>query len=228
MSDPIPNLLVVIPAGGSGSRLGGERKQFRSLGDYPVIIHTLRKFDTHPMVRAIAVAAPRDDIDKWIQAIRDYRFKKVRSVVAGGETRQASVFNGLKVFRKKENMIVMIHDAVRPFVSHELISEVAAAAEEHGAAAPVLESVDTVRLKDGDFLGETLNRTEIVHMQTPQAFKYKTIISAHENHEGEPVTDDVALVQASGQKVKWVVGEKQNFKITNPEDWEAAVHMVEV
>jgi len=227
VSESNPKVLVVIPAGGSGTRFGGERKQFKELGSDPVVVHTIRKFELHPDIDSIIVATPSDEIEKWMSSVQNYRLSKVRRVVSGGDTRQASVYNALSALQADKDDIVLIHDAVRPFVSEELISNVVDAAIEYGAAAPVLESVDTLRMKDENFLGETLDRSNILRMQTPQAFKYGLIMEAHEKHQEGQASDDVTLAQAAGQKVKWVVGEAQNLKITKPEDWKTAVHLIE-
>jgi len=226
VSDSNPKVLVVIPAGGSGTRLGGERKQFRALGSDPVIVHTLRKFDLHPDVDHIAVATPSEDIENWMTAVQEYRLRKVRHVVAGGDSRQASVSNALEALRGDDDDVVLIHDAVRPFVSQKLVSSVIEATKTHGAAAPILESADTLRKRQGDFLGETIDRDDVVRMQTPQGFKYSLILEAHRKHKGQQMTDDVALVQSQHAKIKWVLGEMQNFKITTTEDWETAVHLM--
>jgi len=227
VSESHPKVLVVIPAGGSGTRFGGERKQFKELGSDPVVVHTIRKFELHPLVNSIIVATPADEMERWMSSVQNYRLSKVRRVVSGGETRQASVYNALAALQADKDDIVLIHDAVRPFVSEELISNVVTAAIEHGAAAPVLESVDTLRKNDEGFLGETLDRSVILRMQTPQAFRYGLIMEAHEKHQEGLASDDVTLAQAVGQKVKWVIGEAQNLKITKPEDWQTAIHLIE-
>lgn len=211
---------VVIPAGGSGRRMGGDRKQYRQLGDAPVLIQTLRAFSKHPEVGPLVVVVPEDaagETETQLEAVG-----LVADVVAGGKTRQASVGNGLAALPPSVEW-VLVHDAVRPFVSMALISRVIARVRAAGAAAPAVPVADTLRRgADGTF-GETVSRDGVWAMQTPQAARRDLLEIAYARATGAVTTDDVDLLQRAGVEVALVEGDARNLKLTRPEDWEIAL-----
>jgi 2-C-methyl-D-erythritol 4-phosphate cytidylyltransferase len=217
-------IAVIIPAAGSGSRLGGHRKQFRELGGKPVIVQTLLVFERHPAIQHIVVAAPETAVKALQQEFKRVGISKLERVVAGGSTRQESVRAAVEALPPLVDL-VMVHDAVRPFVRLSQITRVLDAARQAGAAAPAIPVSDTVRRSLNGFFAETVDREGLLRMQTPQAFGRAVLARAHElaDEEGYEATDEVGLVQRSGVAVRWVEGSNDNVKITTPDDWDRAL-----
>jgi 2-C-methyl-D-erythritol 4-phosphate cytidylyltransferase len=217
-------IAVVIPAAGSGSRLGGHRKQFRELGGKPVIVQTLLVFERHPAIQHIVVAAPEAAVKALQQEFKRVGISKLERVVAGGSTRQESVRAAVEALPPLVDL-VLVHDAVRPFVRLAQITRVLDAAKEVGAAAPAIPVSDTVRRSLNGFFAETVDREDLLRMQTPQAFTRAILERANEiaDREGLEATDEVGLVQRSGVAVRCVDGSNDNVKITTPDDWDRAL-----
>ncbi|MEM6288425.1 MAG: 2-C-methyl-D-erythritol 4-phosphate cytidylyltransferase [Bacteroidota bacterium] len=210
---------VVLPAGGSGLRMGGEAKQFRRLGDAPVLVQSLRAFARHPEVGPAVVVVP--DGEEGPTASMLSAFDIQAAVVAGGATRQASVANGVAALPEAVSF-VLVHDAVRPFVSADVISRVVAAVREVGAAAAAVPVADTLRRGDGDRFEATVDREGLWAMQTPQAARRDWLLAASALG-GEVATDEVGLLQAAGHTVRIVEGDSRNLKITRRPDWDLAL-----
>ena len=204
--------------------MGGTRKQFRSLGGAPVLVQTLRVFERHPAVASIIVAGPVGEADDLADELRAYDLTKLHAVVEGGATRQDSVGRGLDAL-PADTDLVLVHDAVRPFLPAERLSAVIDAARTHGAAALAIPTADTVR-RGGDTFGATVPRDGLWRMQTPQAFRLDLLREAHAAAEvsgtDAPSTDEVELVQRLGHAVHVVEGSALTFKITTPDDWTLA------
>lgn len=200
--------------------MGGERKQDRLLGDAPLLVQTLRRFDAHPEVHRLVVAAPVGEADVVEREVHRHRLQKPFIVVEGGATRRASVARAL-VSLPSEVDTVLVHDAVRPFVSEALISAVLEATRTHGAAVPAVPVADTVRRAAHGIFGETVPRDGLFLVQTPQGFRRDWLEEAFARYPDD-ATDDAALVQAAGHAVHRVPGTARNFKITTPEDWALA------
>lgn len=218
-------IAVIVPAAGSGSRLGGHRKQFRELGGKPVIVQTLLAFERHPEIHQIIVVAPEGAVRPLKEEFRRVGISKLERVVAGGSTRQESVRAGIEALPPLVEL-VLVHDAVRPFVRQSQISAVIQAVKQYGAAAPAIPVVDTVRKAHDGVFGETVDRTGLVRMQTPQGFSREVLTQAHSRPEEEiaGATDDVGMVMELGQQVYLVEGTVDNVKITTPDDWERAMN----
>lgn len=217
-----PFVTVVLPAAGAGTRLGGDAKQFRLLGGVPVFRQALQAFRGHPEVSSVVLVVPEEDVSRCVEDIASDGAPTV--VVAGGMTRQDSVLNGVHSV-PQETDLVLVHDAVRPFVSRELISRVVKATTEHGAAAPAMPVVDTLRrLARGRLFGTSLPRDGIFRMQTPQGARLDWLRDALEyaDREALNLTDEVEVLQHAGHSVRLVEGDARNFKITRPADWELA------
>lgn len=224
---------VIIPAAGKGKRLGGHRKQFRVLGGKSVLVQTLLVFERHVQVDRIIVATPEEAVEPLKDELRRVGITKLKAVVGGGSTRQASVRAALEVLPPDVD-VVLVHDAVRPFVRMSRVTAVIDAVRKFGAGSLAIPVADTLRKivvsRDREILfGQTLVREELVRMQTPQGFRKDWLIQAHEDaaREGISATDDVDLVQRSGQMVVPVEGCLYNVKITTPQDWEQAVRFWE-
>jgi 2-C-methyl-D-erythritol 4-phosphate cytidylyltransferase len=218
-----PKVCVVVPAAGSGSRIGGTvRKQFLPLKGKPIIIHTLQQFEHCSEVDEIAVAIPESAMAEMEILLSRYRLHKVSKVVMGGSNRQDSVFNVLHRLILKDADIVLVHDGVRPFIETKRIAHLVRVVQrEHDAAVLAVQPKDTVRRSTGGkFFDQTLDRTALWHIQTPQAFRAKLLLKAFEKARADHFssTDEAALVERIGVKARIVEGSYDNIKITTPED----------
>lgn len=216
---------VVIPAAGVGRRMGGSadapRKQFRTLGGAPVLVRTLEVFERHPAIDAFVVSGPTGEADALRDELEAAGLAKLHAVVEGGATRQASVGNGLAAV-PADTRIVLVHDAVRPFLPADRLSAVIEAAHTHRAAALAIPMADTVRRAEEDGFGATVPRDDLWRMQTPQAFRLDLLRAAHAQFYDVTGTDEVELVQRTGHAVRIVEGSALTFKITTPDDWALA------
>lgn len=216
-----PQVAVIIPAAGKGTRLGGERKQFRLLDGKPLLIRSIEVFQYHPEIDTIIIAVPAGEEDSVKQVLSSEGLTKVTAVVAGGTSRQSSVFEALKVVPKSVE-VVLVHDGVRPFVSQAQVGDVIEAVKTHGAAALAIQVTDTLRAGADDVFGQTRPRDGLYRMQTPQGCRHDWFIRAHKEaimHQ-YLTTDDVDLVQKAGFSVQIVEGSSLNIKITTRADWE--------
>jgi 2-C-methyl-D-erythritol 4-phosphate cytidylyltransferase len=243
---PAMKVIVIIPAAGLGTRMApvpvGAKseqkksqpsKQFTELGGTPILIHTLRKFTAVDAVSEIWIALREGEIAGFRARLEreatDVLRKKVELVV-GGEHRQQSVESALHAVAATahEDDIVLVHDAVRPFVSGEIIQDVIGAAKKFGAAIAGMPAIDTVkqvdRTAEGALIKATIPRAGIVMAQTPQGFRYSVIKKAFDEAtaDGFLGTDEASLVERSGHGVAVVMGSPRNIKITTPSDMELA------
>ncbi|PKN19868.1 MAG: bifunctional 2-C-methyl-D-erythritol 4-phosphate cytidylyltransferase/2-C-methyl-D-erythritol 2,4-cyclodiphosphate synthase [Deltaproteobacteria bacterium HGW-Deltaproteobacteria-6] len=213
---------AIIPAGGSGRRLGGGiAKQYLLLDSLPVLVHTIRVFQKSDVISEIVLVVPQDDI-AYVrkQIVEKYDLTKVAAVVAGGNERQDSVRNGLRAIAVQCD-VVMVHDGVRPFVTEAMIAQVAAAAFDGGAASMGVKAKDTIKeTTDENMVTGTLPRRNLWQTQTPQAFQYGLLCRAFEAAARDKFygTDDASLVERTGAKVRMIAGSYGNIKITTPED----------
>lgn len=211
---------VIIAAGGSGLRMGGETpKQFIEVGGKPIIIMCMEKFERHGQIDEI-IAVCRTEYMEWLKdRAREFGISKLRRLAPPGATRRESVLNGLRAV-SDETDVVLIHDAARPLVTERIISDNIAGAEFHGAVVTAIPASDTIfRSEDGLAVTEVLKRSELYHAQTPQSFRYEIIMRAHLNANADAdATDDCRLAMAAGYKVVPVRGDGLNFKITTPGD----------
>ena len=218
----IPLVVALVPAAGRGLRMGGSvPKQYLSIGGEPLIVQSLRILQAAPVVGQIILAVPSADIEYCEREIvLRHRFTKVTKVVAGGAERQDSVRHALAQV-PSDTDIVLIHDAVRPFVTQRMIEEVVAASWKEGAAIIALPMRDTVKqVRTDGMIERTVDRTPLWLAQTPQAFRRDWIETAHRNAHAEGVraTDDAFLVEWLGHLVAVVEGSGENIKVTRPED----------
>lgn len=216
------HVVALVPAGGLGLRMGGAvRKQFRLLGGVPLLVHSLRILQASPVIDAIVLAVPEADLAYCRSDIVDaHRFSKVVKVVAGGAERQDSVRNALAAVDPRVE-IVVVHDAVRPFLTDTMVRDVVAAARTHGAAIIALPMRDTVKQVGPDRIIErTVDRRPLWSAQTPQAFRRDWLEEAHRKAQAEGVaaTDDAYLIEQMGRTVAVVDGSGDNIKVTRPED----------
>lgn len=219
--------IALIVAAGSGTRMGVETpKQFLLVKDKPLLFYSIKTFETYSELDAIVLVTNPENIDLAKEICEEYSFKKVKSIVAGGKTRQDSVYNGLLEIKKfaSDDDVILIHDAARPLVNHRIIYDNIKACLEFGAVDTVIQASDTIiKSSDGSDVDELPLRKELYQGQTPQTFKLSIILEAHEyarEHHIPDVTDDVKLVHSLGKLVHIVEGSKLNFKVTTPEDLE--------
>jgi len=215
---------VLVPAAGEGRRLGGTRKQFRTLGDRPLLVQVLLVFENHPAVGHIVVAAPENHVSEVSDRLQAAGLSTLTAVVSGGDSRQSSVRHALRAVPAPVK-VVLVHDAVRPFVQAQEVQQVIEAVRTHGAASLALPVADTLRRVEDDVFGETVPRDGVYRMQTPQGFRRAWLETAHRQAaaaDEAPATDDVGLVQRAGRAVHRVPGDRRNFKITKKGDWQLA------
>ena len=233
-------VVAIIPAAGLGTRMAsapaakGKKpaptKQFAELAGTPILLHTLRKFAASAEVAEIYIALRANEIDgfrKRLEKEKDLLKKRIQ-IVEGGEHRQQSVGNAIAAISAAPDDIVLVHDAVRPFVTEEIIRDVIRAAQKYGAAIAGVPAVDTVkqveRTAEGALITATVPRERVVMAQTPQGFRYDVLKKAFDEAtaDGFLGTDEAALVERSGHEVAVVMGSPRNIKITTPADLELA------
>jgi 2-C-methyl-D-erythritol 4-phosphate cytidylyltransferase / 2-C-methyl-D-erythritol 2,4-cyclodiphosphate synthase len=220
----VSSVAAVVVAAGRGLRAGGAMpKQYRSLAAGPAIRRALSAFIDHEDIGAVQAVIHPDDTDRFAQACRGL---DILPPVTGGATRQASVLAGLEALCDREPEIVLVHDAARPFASKTLISRSIAAARCSGAAIPALLLTDTVKAVDAaGAVVETLDRTRLRIVQTPQAFAFKALLAAHHRAAAEGLggfSDDAALAEWAGLAVTVFDGESGNVKLTTADDFARA------
>ena len=224
MSKARPKVFVIVPAAGSGKRLGGSvKKQFLLLRDKPILVHTLQRFEHCPDVDEIAVAVPEQSIAEMESMISHHRLHKVSMVTVGGEKRQDSVYNALRRLTIKASDIVLVHDGVRPFVESKRISHLIRVCKEHGAAVLAVQPKDTIRRsRGGEFFDQTLDRNALWLVQTPQAFRASILLKAFKEARRARFygNDEASLVERVGVRARIVEGSYDNIKITTQEDVE--------
>ena len=208
---------AIIVAGGKGLRMGGELpKQFIPIEGRPVLMRTLDTFHACDESIQIILVLPRDHQDYWRELCAQYQFVVPHRIADGGATRFHSVQNGLSLVDAPESLVA-VHDGVRPFVSHEVISRCYAEAEAHGAVVPVIPVVETVRQLTGEG-SVTVDRNAYRLVQTPQTFRATLLRRAYEQPYTDAFTDDASVVEALGEAVTLVDGNRENIKLTTPFD----------
>jgi 2-C-methyl-D-erythritol 4-phosphate cytidylyltransferase len=214
--------VAVIVSAGKGQRfMDGKKKQFYFLADKPILVHTLDKFETCPLVQSILLVVGQEDMGYCLKEIVEkYQYRKISQIVPGGKRRQESVRNGVEALAKDAEVVV-IHDGVRPFVTREMIEESIHSAQRFGAVVTAMPVKDTIKIAhpNGTVL-QTLDRESLWQIQTPQTFLAHVIKEAHQKatEDGFVGTDDASLVERLGIKVHILPGAYTNIKITTPED----------
>jgi 2-C-methyl-D-erythritol 4-phosphate cytidylyltransferase len=219
-----PKVAVVVPAGGRGTRLGGRvPKQFMRLGGKPILATTVGRFVAHPAVTLVVVAAPRPHLARARRVLAHVSRRVTVDVVEGGSERQESVWRGLQAVPDDAD-IVLVHDAVRPFVTRSLIDAVLDATAETGAAVCARPIAETVKRVEDGLVQQTVDRRGLWAVQTPQGFRAALLREAHDKarRDGVVGTDDAMLVERLGHPVRVVPGLAQNMKITTTEDLRGA------
>lgn len=220
--------VAVVPAAGSGSRMGGSSpKQFLLIGGIPLLARTLATLGRSRVIGGIVVVAPPSAVERTRRLIQRHRLPRVLAVVPGGRQRQESVWLGLQAVPATAELVV-VHDGVRPFITGGLVRQVVQEAARFGAAACGLPVGETVKRAREGFVQATLDREGLWLVQTPQAFRRILLWEAHEKarRDGFLGTDDAVLVERLGAPVRMVAGLVENVKVTTPEDLARARSLV--
>lgn len=211
---------AIIPTAGIGERLKASLpKPLVELCGKPLCVHTLEVFERSFVIDSVVLVGHAENLFDLGNIVKQYRLKKVTKIVAGGETRCESVANGLAVLDEDADMVV-VHDGARPLVSPETISDAVGLCQDLQAvvvAVPVKSTIKKINKKDL-LVEETLNREGLWEIQTPQVFKKDILVRAHEQKKENVPTDDAMMVEQLGVRVKVLLGDYKNIKITTPED----------
>lgn len=229
---------AIIAASGVGKRMklqGGLSKQLLEIGGYPVIYHTLTAFEQAESIDAVFIATKPESIEILENMKNRHGFSKIHSIIPGGKERQDSVYNCIDLIEKHISSTgaspkaILVHDGARPFIQPSEIDEIVSLSSEYGACVPATKPKDTIKYiaENPDFFGETLERSRLLQVQTPQGFAANTLIQAHKHARLEEcyATDDAALVEKffPEQNIKIYETGYHNIKITTPED----IHLAE-
>lgn len=213
------NCSVVVVAAGTASRMQGIDKVLAPLGGVPILVRTLRVFQNCPDVSEIVVVTREDLLVEIGRMCKEYLLDKVSKIIVGGSERVLSVRAGLREV-DREAQIIAIHDGARPFLTQEVLDQVLHQAAASGAAAPAVPVNDTVKRAENNIVLETVDRSSLWAVQTPQVFQADLIRAAVEKAVADkaPVTDDCSAVERLGMRVVLTVGDRQNIKVTTPFD----------
>lgn len=215
---------IIIVAGGKGLRMGGEiPKQFLPIGGKPVLMRTIEAFHLYDNTIHVVLVLPVSQQTYWRELCKKYSFELPHEVADGGETRFHSVMNGLALVEGEG--LVGVHDGVRPFVSQEVITRCYAEAGTKKAVIPVIGVVETVRRLEGTD-SVTVPRDQYKLVQTPQVFDVALLQRAYQQKYTEMFTDDASVVEALGEKVFLVEGNRENIKLTTPFDLKLAEMLI--
>ena len=222
MNKALAQNFVIIVAGGSGKRVGGELpKQFQLAGGIPVLLHSLNTFRQSDPQAKIILVLPEEHFKTWDDIKCSYGINAEISIVAGGKERFYSVKNALDSIEAEEGMVA-IHDAARPFITRDLVSACFKEAAKTGSAVPVAEVPYSLRKVKKDGTSKAVNRARLRIVQTPQVFKIEELKQAYQKKFSEEFTDDASVYEAAGFRVNILEGENRNIKITTAEDMEYA------
>ncbi len=210
---------VIVVSAGKSTRMKGINKQFLELNDIPVIVRTVMAFDCIDYVSEIIVVCGENMIDSTKEIFTQYKLSKNIKFTIGGDTRQKSVFNGIKLVSDECNYIA-IHDGARPMISKDTIQTAFDNVKIYKATTVGVAVKDTIKLVENDFIQSTPPREKLFITQTPQVFEKKLYIKAMNKalSENKDYTDDCQLIESFGEKIFMTIGEYTNIKITTPED----------
>ncbi|EJS62149.1 2-C-methyl-D-erythritol 4-phosphate cytidylyltransferase [Bacillus cereus] len=210
---------LIIPAAGQGKRMGaGKNKLFLLINKVPIIVHTLRAFEKDKACKSIIMAINEEERPYFEELMQKYPIEKKVQFIQGGAERQDSVYNALQHASDVE--YVLVHDGARPFVTNKVIQDVLTAAETYGASICAVSVKDTVKKVEQGVVVETVERSQLKVVQTPQGFSVSLLLEAHRSAKQSCFlgTDDASLVERIGKQVGVVEGSYYNIKVTTPED----------
>lgn len=217
--------IALIIAGGRGNRMGQDLpKQFLNIQDKPIIMYTCEAFQKHPLIDSIVIVC----INGWQTALQAYanqfNITKLRAIVPGGKNGQSSIYNGISAIAENGNSddIVLVHDAIRPLVSQEIITKCIRTTEEFGSAVTCVPCAEALlETRDQETSGQVLDRDQVKRTQTPQGFSLGTLLKMHEEARRHGITDSVAsctLAVELGMTVHFCPGSEKNIKLTTVDD----------
>lgn len=212
---------AVIPAGGRGTRLGGNiPKQFLKINSKEIIAYTLDIFDNCRLIDEIAVAVSPEYFKTMENIIAKYSFKKKIIIAEGGKERQDSVFSAISALNPNPEDIICVHDAARPFLSNEILKKAIKAADKKGSAIVAIKSRDTLLNAENSIVTGYVNRENVYYVQTPQISKFLIFSKAIKKAKKDNFlgTDESILLFRTGEKVIIIDGDISNFKITTQSD----------
>ena len=220
----------IIAAGGSGERMGAGGAKFAlPLLGRPMVHYSLEAFQNSPSIEAIVLVVPAACLDRWsAESLRGSGFSKVAATVAGGGSRQESVRLGLQVIDSKEGTVV-VHDVARPMVTPAMIESVAVIPEGMDGLIAAVPVTDTIKRVEAGSVSDTIARSGLFSVQTPQGFTLRALLQAHQEaaRAGFEATDDSALIEWRGGRVGVVEGSRENIKVTYPADMLMAAAVLE-
>ena len=212
--------VAIVPAAGVGKRFGsGTNKPLEILGSKPLLVWALETFEAMPEIKEIIPVIKEADMGCVVDLLEQYRIPKVRRIAPGGRERQESVLHGLNLVEDKK-CIVIVHDGVRPLIEPDVVRAAIGALNDCDGVVVGVPVKDTIKEVGGGTIRQTLKRDLLWSIQTPQVFRYETVYNAYMEAEKESfsATDDSALVERYGGKIRVVMGSYANIKITTPED----------
>lgn len=221
--------VALIPAAGVGKRMCAPiNKQYLLLNGLPVVARTIAVFEQSPLIDAIYLVIPAEEIPYCQEHVVDAcGFKKITAIVPGGRERQNSVINGLRAMRGRvsDTDVVLIHDGVRPLLTETMLADSITAARVHDGAVVAVPVKDTIKIARNGIIQNTPPREDLWQAQTPQAFRFDKIFKAHLSAEADGFTgtDDASLLERNGGDLRIILGDYRNIKITTPEDLTLAV-----
>jgi len=223
-------VVAIVPAAGPGKRFGSSlKKPFVDLEGIPLLIHVLKRLETVESIEEVIPVLRGEDIEKGLELIETYKLRKVKRIAPGGRERQDSVYNALCLIENEG--LVLIHDGVRPLIVPQLIEKILSEFGEDDIdgvvlGIPVKETLKEVQ--DNSFVLSTVRRERFWTIQTPQLFRLNVLKEAYDRayKDGFYATDDAALVERIGGRVKVIMGDPFNIKVTTPEDMEMVKYLL--
>lgn len=222
------NHAIIVGAGKSVRMNQSLNKIFLNIINKPLIYYTLKQFEDCPLINKIILVTRKENIKHLHNLVKQFKLKKIEKIVSGGEKRQDSVYNGIKSLNAKKDDIIIIHNAANPLVTQKTITDCIKAAIDFGASVTAFPAKDTIKKVKNNFVVKTLNRQELFQIQTPQCIRYDLAIKAFEKAKKDNfyATDDVALVERLGHKVKLVPCSEENIKVTTQKDLETVKNIL--
>ncbi|MGD2279084.1 MAG: 2-C-methyl-D-erythritol 4-phosphate cytidylyltransferase [Candidatus Omnitrophota bacterium] len=219
------SVIALVPSAGSGQRMNNSKddKLFLELKGRPLLVHVLSGLQGSRLVDRIILIVKESYVGEAGRLVDEYAISKVADIIPGGETRAHSVANGLARVEAGDNDIILVHDGARPFLKEQNIQDVVDSARQYGAAVLGVPCTSTIKkVTEKNIIERTVDRRVLWEAQTPQAFRFGIIKEAYKDFEGLGVTDDSGLVEKLGKKVCIVPGDRNNIKVTVPEDLKLA------
>ena len=228
-------IIAIVPAAGLGTRFNKSiRKTFAEVNGVPLLIHTLKRLHSEDSITEIIPALGQQDIEKGLKMVAEYKLNRIKRIVPGGRERQDSIYNALKVLEETESVscgdnLILIHDGARPIIPDGTIGKLLKGINGVDGVAPGVPAKDTLKEVSVDgIVVSTKKRDNIRAIQTPQVFTYRVIKEAYETAyaEGFYATDDAALVERTGGKIRIIKGSPLNIKVTTMEDLEMVEYIL--